>query len=109
MKTLAAQSGELQFAVVDGLEATRQRVEQRLRFLLGEWFLNTRRGIPYLQEIIGATYDEALVKQILNNEILLDDEVTSISDVQVSLDFRTRALRYSVSVSTIHGDMTVSG
>jgi len=38
-------SGDLQF--VTGADAVAQHLRIRLRFFLGEWFLDTRVGIPY--------------------------------------------------------------
>ncbi len=43
----------LPLEMVSGLEALRQRAEQRLSFLLGEWFLETQSGLPYLTDVVG--------------------------------------------------------
>lgn len=39
--------------IAKGDDAIAQKLRQRLRFFLGEWFLDTRLGIPYLRDAGG--------------------------------------------------------
>ena len=52
----------------------RQRVCQRLAFLLGEWFLNRRIGMPYVTEIFTSLRG--------NTEIVANIIAANVAEVQ---------------------------
>ena len=56
---------DLEFAVVDGLQSVVQRVETRLRFFLGTWFMNTQAGVPYIPDVLGRMADVSLAKRVI--------------------------------------------
>ena len=45
------------FGTVSGIEAIRQQVTQRLRFVAGEWIVNVEEGVPYFGEVLSLTPD----------------------------------------------------
>ena len=94
--------------VINGLEALRQKIDQRLALFKGTWILNINAGVPYLQDIIKKPVDPGLAASILNNEILKESEVLKINDVSVSLDAETRKFSYSASLQTIYGPTEVT-
>ena len=107
MRTLAAQDGDLDFAVVDGLTGLQQRLVQKLQFGRGEWFLDTALGVPYIYETLGRT-DPALSQQVITNTILLEDEVTEVSDVTYAVsDPEQRRWRYTANVHSVFGLITI--
>lgn len=55
-----------------------QSVHQRLRLNLGEWFLNTRLGVPYIQQILRKRPDYAQNETLLRQVILETPGVLSI-------------------------------
>ena len=93
--------------VVDGIEALRQRIQQRLRFPLGTWDLDTRRGT---ESTLGHNMTPALAASALTDAILDEggDEITGAPEVRSVLDHDTRALSYSATIPTIYGDMVVT-
>ena len=106
MRTISGSGSDIRFEVVDGLESVRQRVQQHLRIRLGEYFLNSRAGLPDLR-ILGQRRQEALAIQIIRDHILEVEDVTGVRNVVVSFDPRTRELSYSANVDTIYGVMEV--
>ena len=115
MRTLSATppaTGEgpddLDLRVVDQLEALRQRVVQRLRFRAGTWALDTRRGTD---SVLGHGITPELAGAIISRAIRDEggDEVTDVTDVVVGLDHDTRVATYQARVSSIYGEMRLSG
>ena len=97
--------GEL--PIVEGLEAVRQRVFQRLRFFRNEWFLAANQGVPYLQEIFVQPTPAGLAAQIIVAEILAVRDVTDVTDVDARLDPATRKLTLRARVHTLEGVTTI--
>ena len=51
-------------------EEIEQRLKSRLKLFLGEWFLNTQVGLPYLQLIFIKGVDPVLIETVFKDEIL---------------------------------------
>lgn len=49
--------------------AIAQAITIRLRTLAGEWFLDTRAGIPYLSHILGKKQSEPLLRKLISEAI----------------------------------------
>ena len=107
MLTLSAPTGDIEFKVVDGIESTRQRIVQGLRFHRGEWFLNTRLGVPYLGDVFGYPLDTELARQVITAYILRHEDVTSVDVDEVRFVAETRTLFFKATVSTIYGDISL--
>lgn len=107
MKTLDGAGGDIDFAVAEGLASVVQRVLQRLGFFRGEWFLDTAQGTPYINEVVGHQVDLALAKQAITSQIRGVPDVTGVSDVEISVDYKARRLSYSATVATIYGDTEI--
>ena len=84
--------------VVGGLEALRQRVQQRLRFWVHEWFLDYEDGVPYINEIFQRPLPIGLASTIIVDHILRIDEVERVTDVVTNFDVGERRLSWSASV-----------
>ena len=97
---------DLDNTVVDGLRSLEQRISQRLRFPIGTWQLDTRRGT---ESVLGRTFTPDLAASVISAAIRDEggSEVTGVEDVTTRLDGRT--LRYTATVATIYGVMTLTG
>ena len=95
-------------AVVDGIEALRQRIAQRLRFRRGTWVFAPRDGVP---AIIGHDVTVPIASRVVTEAIRVEGgtEIVSIDNVTVNLDPETRIFRYSASVTTIYGADSYAG
>lgn len=79
-------------AIVGNALAVGQHVRQRLKTFEREWFLDTTAGVPWLDQILGKSYDPALAESVVKAEILETDGVTEITSFSVSFDRSTRGL-----------------
>ena len=109
MRTISAVDDLLDgFAVVDGLEATRQRAIQHLRFTLSEWFLDSDQGIPYFDGLFADGSSPELAAQLIAAEVLGVEDVTDVAVVRAVLDPLTRRLSLELRVSTVHGQVSIA-
>lgn len=88
------------------LNGVAQQVLITLRFWLGEWFLDTREGVPYLEYILVKNPNMSHIKQILTEKIKSVDGVNNI--VSLDFDFRriTRELYVNFEIDTDYGLVT---
>ena len=89
-------------------EDVRQRVVERLRFWLGEWFLAVNDGVPYYEEIFQRPVSSGVVSRILVEHIRTVEGVTGVSDAQATIDPATRRLQFSATVATNFGSVEVT-
>ena len=108
MRTISAVDDLGGFEVVDGLEAVGQRVTQRLRFTLGEWFLEPNEGVPYFEGVFADRAGAGLATQLIISEVRRVEEVTSVELIRTELEPVSRKLRVELRVRTTDGDVTVA-
>lgn len=78
--------------LLTGSDAIMQRILIRIRFFLGEWFLDTQLGIPWRERIMIKGVDARDVKQILVKAIESTPGVAQVLNFDCVLDGRTRTL-----------------
>lgn len=101
---LLLESGRLRLAT--GLDAIAQDVTMRLRFFLGEWFLDTRIGVPYFQEILVKNPNIPRVTQLLRQVVQETPGVTSVDRFDFTLDAQARNASVAFTASTTAGQLT---
>lgn len=83
-----------------------QSVQTRLKLWLGEWYLDSRQGTPWLQEVLGkgtlAIYDIAIRTRVLQTE-----GVTKIRSYNSSFNEVTRKLSVTMMIDTLFGEAPV--
>lgn len=84
-------------------EATAQAVRTRLLLLLGEWFLDTDAGVPYLQEIMVKPANLPLAEAILKRTIIETEGVAELRSFGMALDPETRRLTIQATVANVYG------
>ena len=84
-------------------EALSQNIKTRLLSFLGDCFFSLESGIDWFN-ILGAK-DLTLVNLSVKSTILNTFGVTSINEVNVTLDPTTRELRLTYSVNTVYGEI----
>lgn len=85
-------NGKMSF--VEGVDAIRQKLLVGLRLFLGEWFLDTRAGLPYYERILGKKGRDEIA-MIFKRYILSCDGVTAVSDLVFDFDNKKRAMSIS--------------
>lgn len=68
-------------AVLGAADATAQDVASALKLFIGELWYDTAAGVPYMTEIFGVSYSDALVKSLLESAAL---SVPNVSQAQVT-------------------------
>ena len=101
---LAIESGDL--ALVSGRGSVAQHVRIRLRFFLGEWFLDESRGVPFMQRIFVKAPRPGLVQSILRKTIEGTPGVRAVTELAVTIDPRTRKARATWRATTDLGEIS---
>lgn len=71
--------------IVDSLDEVKQRLHTRLLRFLGEWYLNTTLGVPYIQDILIKNPSQSTVINNIKKIILETQEVTAITSFEMRL------------------------
>lgn len=75
-----------------------QRIKTNLQWLLGEWFLDTTKGLPLFQQIEGTKNTPSAV-MLIRDQISSTSGVDSVGNINVVFNPQTRALSvYAVAV-----------
>ena len=85
-------------SIVDGEEALRQHLLIRLRFFLGEWFLDSRLGVPYFDSVLVKNPNLVLVRGIIRQAILTTPGVDSIESFDFTYTNATRRMELNFTV-----------
>jgi len=94
------------FVLVDGIDAIAQDMDIRLKFFKGDWFLDTRLGIPYYEKILGQKSRLTAVKAIFRKAMETVEGVTEIVNLLVNYTGKTRRFSVSSKVRTEDGEFT---
>lgn len=94
-------------ALVRGPDAVAQAVVVELRWWLGEWFLDTRRGVPYVQRILRKGVSPRTVRAIIRRHIERSPGVDRVTFLRLTVDPRTREASIDFELRTTDGQ-TVS-
>lgn len=92
--------GEAQLALA-------QRITIRLRTFLGEWFLDQNKGVPWVQQILGAKNAEGVALAVLRDVIQNTPGVLSVDEIEAALDSE-RLLTMSFKATTVEGVVDLS-
>lgn len=101
---LVVRNGDLM--IVSNGERVAQQVLITLREWLGEWFLKTSDGVPYLEYILVKNPNEAHVRQILTEAIENVDGVKKVTELEFVFNRILRTLTVSYEIATDYGFIT---
>ncbi len=90
-------------------DAVAQALSIRLKTFAGEWFLDTRVGIPYLTDILGKKINERLLRKTVTEEVKSLLGISDIRDFAVEAGRTARSiyLRFSATLPN-HTTITVN-
>jgi hypothetical protein len=89
-------------------DSTAQRVKTRLLMLLGEWFLDTIDGTPYLQQILIKNPNLENVRAAIRDRIINTEGVRSIANLELDYDTVRRELSVTAGIIGAQGLFTVT-
>ena len=92
--------------IVDNAERVAQQILITLRFWLAEWFLDTSKGVPYLEYILIKNPNINHVRQILTEAILSVEGVDKVVSMDISFDRRERQIMVEYEAVTDYGLVT---
>jgi len=101
---LVVQNGDLM--IVNNGKRVAQQVLITLREWLGEWFLKTSDGVPYLEYILVKNPNEAHVQQILTEAIESVEGVKNVTELEFVFNRILRTLTVSYEIDTDYGFIT---
>ena len=81
--------------LVKGAAAIRQHLAQRLKTFLGEWFLDLRKGVPYLQQVLVKNPDPVVLDSMFKSEIIHTPGIVELLEFDLRLDAGLRQLQLS--------------
>lgn len=91
---------------IDNAERVAQQIKIQLLTFLGEWFLDTTHGVPYLEYVLIKNPNFTLIRQLFWEEILKVDDVKNIDSLELEYDSKARTITVEFSVSTNYGMIT---
>jgi hypothetical protein len=94
--------------LISGINALRQKMQERLRFFFGEWALDTSAGVPYFESIFPSPINPSLIISIIDDELLKEPEINRIKGVSFEYDEKNRKMNYSFTAETIYGNIDFS-
>lgn len=116
MATLAlTEDGDLDFSTGklvierDPAKCLASKLRARYRLYLGEWLLDTRLGVPYVQLILVKNPNMTVVRGVLRRVLESTPGVASIDEFTVTYDPRTRSAAFSFRVTTDLGAVITGG
>jgi hypothetical protein len=89
-------------ALISDVAQVMQSIKIRLLWIFGEWFRDTRRGVPFFQDEF-TKGDHALVESLLKATILETPEVRNLLSFSTTYDAENRKYTVEFSADTIYG------
>ena len=74
------------FKLLERPDSIAQQIKIRLNFFLGEWFLDRRQGMPYVERILVKNPSSAAVKAIFRRAILTVPGVIDVTEIDFTVD-----------------------
>lgn len=95
---------DFDFDLVDETAQIMQNLAIRLRFVLGEWFLDITQGIPYFEEFFIKNPNQIQIESILKQEIVQTRGIVSLTSFEANFDKRRRIFSVRFSARSIDGE-----
>lgn len=92
--------------LIDSAERVAQQILITLRFWLGEWFLDTKDGIPYLEYVLVKSPNLLHIRQIFTEAMEKVDGVKRVEEMNLVFDVKNRSLHVDYEASTDYGLIT---
>lgn len=100
--------GNGQFAISSGLEAYKYIIEDAVRTQKGEKQLDVELGVPYFDTAFSDRTQLLLWKDSVKSVVMSYDFVRSISAFDASIDYAARTIKYTMTITTDIGDITIT-
>jgi hypothetical protein len=95
--------GATDLSMVTGADGVRQHLAQRLKTFAGEWFLDRRIGVPYLQQVMVKNPDPVVLDSAFKAEIIATPGIEELMAFELAMDAAARQLQLSFVAQSIEG------
>lgn len=95
------------FHLVDEVNQIMQNLAIRLRFVLGEWYLDITQGIPYYEVFFKKAPNQIQIESILKQEIVNTRGILELTSFESDFDQRRRIYSVKFSARSISGENLV--
>lgn len=92
--------------IIDNAERIGQQIKITLQYWYEEWFLDTTKGIPYLQYICIKNPNLQHIRQIFRSAIMSVPGVDSVTELTLNVNAKERTLSVQYTASTSAGLLT---
>ncbi len=99
----------LNLSIVKGADRVRQQLAVKLGLWVGEWFLDTEFGTPYLESILGKQVSLNGGISALKKSILEVRDVDKIDSFEYTFDRQARKITNDFNCSTKYGIVNFNG
>ncbi len=96
-------NGKVQLII--GKLQVRQKIATRLKFFLGEWFLDQRQGVPYYRNVLVMNPDLDVIRTLYRKVILSVPEVTRVDNLNITFNQGDRTLTVSFDAVLGNGEI----
>jgi hypothetical protein len=105
--------GSNNLVVARDAHAIGEHVKQRMKMFAGEWFLDTRVGLPWLPRpgqfaIFDRPYNAGASEALIKAEILNTPGVVAVEDFEARVDRATRGLIVEAEIVTIFDNVRIT-
>ena len=94
--------------LVSGVDQIAQNLAIRLRFIRGEWYLNTLAGIPYYQYFFIKEPNQIQVETFLKDEIVGTNGVLEITSFESNYSASNRKYNVTFGCKTVDGTVQIT-
>lgn len=93
-----------ELTLVEDAEAIAQEIRIGLKLFQGEWFLDQRVGMPYIQQILVKNPNLDVLQNLFVQAIESVPGVATVDDCALTLDNETRTLLVTFTATTDDGE-----
>lgn len=94
----------------DRATLTRQKITDQFNLWLGEWFLDTTQGFPWIQRVLGIKNPSLTQLRSLFREAILEAPgVSSVDQLTLSVNPQTRGLSVDALQITLNNGEVLTG
>ncbi|WP_347252900.1 hypothetical protein [Leminorella grimontii] len=94
--------------LINSPEAVVQAIKTRFELWYGQWFLDTTKGMPWLQSVLGKQNPE-VYDMLIRKYILETRGVKSIIKLDTTVDTGRRRVTFAAEIDTVYGTTKVTG
>ncbi len=98
----------LDLILIDNAERVAQQIKITLLAWLGEWFLDTSFGTPYLEYILVKGPDRGVIESVLRAQITSVPDVQGVTSLTLQIDNLLRTLKVTFEANTLLGQVNDS-